>query len=1027
MNISAPFIRHPVATTLLTIGLLLAGITGYRALPVSTLPEVDYPTIQVTTFLPGASAETMASAVTTPLERQFGQMPSLGLMTSTSSFGTSLIALQFQLDRNIDAAEQDVQAAINAAATFLPPTLPSPPVYSKSNPADTPILTLAVTSKTLPLAQVDDVADSILAQKIAQVSGVGLVSINGSQKPAVRVEADPVALSGVGLSLEDLRTTLALANVNQPKGNLDGPRLDYTIATNDQVYKAAGFRPLILAYRNDSPIRLDDVADVSDGVENALLAGWADREPAIILNVWRQPGANVIATADRVKALLPTLHASLPRSLAVRTLSDRTETVRASVHDVQETLVITVVLVVAVIFIFLGSVRATLIPGVAVPLSLVATFGVMYLCGYSLDNLSLMALTISTGFVVDDAIVMVENISRHVEEGMAPLPAALEGARQIGFTIVSLTVSLVAVLIPLLFMRGIIGRLFREFAVTLSIAIGVSALLSLTLTAMMSAHLLRPAGEARRRGRLSAWCDTGFRKTTQLYERTLGWVLDHQLLMLAVTIATLLLTGILALVVPKGFFPQQDTGLLQGISEAPATTSFARMSELQLALVDVVRGDPDVASVASFIGADGTNLTPNSGRMLITLKPRSERHAGAAAIIARLQPKVARVEGIKLYLQAVQDLQIDTRVSRTQYQLTLDDADAAELHAWSPRAVARLARLRELREVSSDERLGGATLVVTVDRDTAYRLGLSVQAIDDTLYDAFGQRIVSTIFTQLNQYRVILTVKPEYQNDPKALERIFVRTPAGDQVPLSAVAHVHAARAPLAIDHQGQFTAVNVSFDLAQGTSLGAAVKAIDRALAELGVPRGIHVTFAGTAAAFRDSLASEPWLLLAALVTVYIVLGVLYESYIHPITILSTLPSAGVGALLALILLQVDFSIIALIGVILLIGIVKKNAIMMIDFALSAERGEGLPPREAIYQACRLRFRPIMMTTMAALLGGLPLAIGSGTGSELRRPLGITIIGGLLVSQLLTLYTTPVVYLYMERLARRFRREPRP
>jgi len=1027
VNISAPFIRHPVATTLLTIGILLAGITGYRALPVSTLPEVDYPTIQVTTFLPGASAETMASAVTTPLERQFGQMPSLGLMTSTSSFGTSLIALQFQLDRNIDAAEQDVQAAINAAATFLPPTLPSPPVYSKSNPADTPILTLAVTSKTLPLAQVDDVADSILAQKIAQVSGVGLVSINGSQKPAVRVEADPVALSGVGLSLEDLRTTLALANVNQPKGNLDGPRLDYTIATNDQVYKAAGFRPLILAYRNDSPIRLDDVADVSDGVENALLAGWADREPAIILNVWRQPGANVIATADRVKALLPTLHASLPRSITVRTLSDRTETVRASVHDVQETLVITVVLVVAVIFIFLGSVRATLIPGVAVPLSLVATFGVMYLCGYSLDNLSLMALTISTGFVVDDAIVMVENISRHVEEGMAPLPAALEGARQIGFTIVSLTVSLVAVLIPLLFMRGIIGRLFREFAVTLSIAIGVSALLSLTLTAMMSAHLLRPAGEARRRGRLSAWCDTGFRKTTQLYERTLGWVLDHQLLMLAVTIATLLLTGILALVVPKGFFPQQDTGLLQGISEAPATTSFARMSELQLALVDVVRGDPDVASVASFIGADGTNLTPNSGRMLITLKPRSERHAGAAAIIARLQPKVARVEGIKLYLQAVQDLQIDTRVSRTQYQLTLDDADAAELHAWSPRAVARLARLRELREVSSDERLGGATLVVTVDRDTAYRLGLSVQAIDDTLYDAFGQRIVSTIFTQLNQYRVILTVKPEYQNDPKALERIFVRTPAGDQVPLSAVAHVHAARAPLAIDHQGQFTAVNVSFDLAQGTSLGAAVEAIDRALAELGVPRGIHVTFAGTAAAFRDSLASEPWLLLAALVTVYIVLGVLYESYIHPITILSTLPSAGVGALLALILLQVDFSIIALIGVILLIGIVKKNAIMMIDFALSAERGEGLPPREAIYQACRLRFRPIMMTTMAALLGGLPLAIGSGTGSELRRPLGITIIGGLLVSQLLTLYTTPVVYLYMERLARRFRREPRP
>ncbi len=1027
MNISAPFIRHPVATTLLTIGILLAGITGYRSLPVSTLPQVDYPTIQVTTFLPGASADTMASAVTTPLERQFGQMPSLGLMTSTSSFGTSLIALQFQLDRNIDSAEQDVQAAINAAATFLPPTLPAPPVYSKSNPADTPVLTLAVTSQTLPLNEVDDVADSILAQKIAQVSGVGLVSINGSQKPAVRVEADPVALSGVGLSLEDLRNALALANVNQPKGNLDGPRLDYTIAANDQVYKAAGFRPLILAYRNDSPVRLSDVADAIDGVENALLAGWADRQPAIILNVWRQPGANVIATADSVKKLLPQLHASLPKSIAVNILSDRTETVRASVHDVQETLVITVVLVVAVIFVFLGSLRATLIPGVAVPLSLVATFGVMYLCGYSLDNLSLMALTISTGFVVDDAIVMVENISRHIEDGLEPLPAALEGAKQIGFTIVSLTVSLVAVLIPLLFMRGIIGRLFREFAVTLSIAIGVSAIFSLTLTAMMSAHLLRPKREARARGRVSEWCEAGFRSTTRLYERTLGWVLDHQLLMLIVTIATLVLTAILAFVVPKGFFPLQDTGLIQGLSEAPAETSFARMSERQLALVDVVRADPDVASVASFIGADGTNLTPNSGRMLITLKPRAQRHADAATIIARLQPKVARVEGIKLYLQAVQDLQIDTRVSRTQYQLTLDDADAAQLHAWSPRVVERLQHLSELRAVSSDEQLGGASLVVTVDRDTAYRLGLSVQAIDDTLYDAFGQRIVSTIFTQLNQYRVILTVKPEYQNDPHALERIFVRAPSGDQVPLSAVAQVHAARAPLAIDHQGQFTAVNISFDLAHGGSLGSAVKAIDRALAELGVPRGIHVTFAGTAAAFRDSLASEPYLLLAALLTVYIVLGVLYESYIHPITILSTLPSAGVGALLALILLRVDFSIIALIGVILLIGIVKKNAIMMIDFALQAERGQGLPPREAIYQACRLRFRPIMMTTMAALLGGLPLAVGSGTGAELRRPLGITIIGGLLVSQLLTLYTTPVVYLYMERLARRFRREPRP
>jgi len=1020
MSVSEPFIRRPVATSLLTVGLLLAGLLGYRELPVSALPQVDYPTIVVSTTLPGASAETMSSAVTTPLERQFGQMPSLNQMTSISSFGTSQITLQFELDRSIDAAEQDVQAAINAATNLLPPTLPAPPTYSKSNPADAPILTLSVSSDTLPIDQVDDVADSILAQKISQVAGVGLVTINGGQKPAVRVRVDPAALAGAGLSLEDVRQVLVKANVNQPKGNLDGPRQDFTLQTNDQLDRAASFRPLILAFRNGSPIRLQDVASVIDGVENAQLAGWANDKPAIILNVQRQPGANVIDVAERVKSLLPRLSTALPRGIDVRILTDRTQTVRASVDDVQFTLVLSVVLVVAVIYLFLRSLRATIIPGVAVPLSLIGTFGIMYLCGYSLNNLSLMALTISTGFVVDDAIVMIENISRFVEAGDPPFEAALKGAKQIGFTIVSLTVSLVAVLIPLLFMGGIIGRLFREFAVTLSIAIGVSALLSLTLTAMMCAFLLRPHEKP---GRLAALFEHGFNRMLHGYDRSLAWVLRHQPLTLAVTVGTLVLTAALAIVVPKGFFPQQDTGLLMGVSEAPADVSFDAMRTRQMALADVVRSDPDVASVASFIGADGTNSTPNSGRLSIVLKPRDERSASAEEIIARLKPKIAAVTGISLYLQPVQDLQIDTRVSRTQYQYTLEDADADELERWGPRVLQKLQTLPELRDVASDQETAGLQAKLTIDRDTASRLGILPQAIDDVLYDAFGQRQVSTIFTQLNQYRVILEVKPEFQQDPQALSHIYVSSVTGDQVPLSAFTHFEPARTPLSISHQGQFPAATISFNVAPGISLGAAVDAIHRAEDEIGMPPSVRADFTGTAQAFKESLATEPILILAAVITVYIVLGVLYESYIHPITILSTLPSAGVGALLALMLFRIDFGIIALIGVVLLIGIVKKNAIMMIDFALEAERERGASPEESIYQACLLRFRPIMMTTMAALLGGLPLALGTGTGSELRRPLGISIVGGLVISQLLTLYTTPVVYLYMDRLSRFLKR----
>jgi len=1021
VSISEPFIRRPVATTLLMIGLLLAGLVGFRSLPISALPQVDYPTIVISTYLPGASAETMASSVTTPLERQLGQMPSLSQMTSVSSFGSSQITVQFVLERNIDAAEQDVQAAINAASSLLPRTLPTPPSYSKSNPADTPILTISVSSETMPLSKVDDFADSILAQKISQVSGVGLVTLSGGQKPAVRVQADPEALAGAGLTLEDVRTVLTQANVNQAKGTLDGPRQSYTIAADDQLFDADAFRPLIVAYKNGAPVRLREVATVVDGVENDQLAGWANKERAIILNVQRQPGANVIQVADRVKALLPQLTASLPQGIKLAVMSDRTETVRASVDDVEFTLLLTIGLVVGVIFVFLRNARATAIPSVAVPLSLVVTFGVMYLLGYSLDNLSLMALTISTGFVVDDAIVMIENISRYIEEGHDPFEAALMGSRQIGFTIVSLTVSLVAVLIPLLFMGGVIGRLFREFAVTLSVAIGVSAVLSLTLTPMMSAYMLKKETPRSKSSGNSVADRVGrlFDHVVAGYDHGVKWVLAHQFITLMATLGTLALTIYLALIVPKGFFPQQDTGLIVGVTEASPDVSFPRMMTLEQALTERILENPDVESVASSLGSDGTNPTVNSGRFSITLKPRSERKHGSEEIIAALAPKLAEVSGIEAHLQSVQDLQIDSRASRTQFQYTLEDADPAELAEWSSRVVKRLTTAKELADVASDQLAQGLGLSMTIDRDTASRVGVSPQAIDDALYDAFGQRQISTIFTQQNLYRVVLEVKPEYKEDVAALSRMYVRSDSGAPVPLGTFVHLESKAAPLVVNHQGQFPAVTISYNVAPGSSLGAAVDAIKRAEAEIGMPPSVHADFVGTARAFGESLASEPVLILAALITVYIVLGVLYESYIHPITILSTLPSAGVGALLALMVTRTEFSIIALIGIILLIGIVKKNAIMMIDFALEAERDQHLSPEDAIHQACLLRFRPIMMTTLAALLGALPLAIGTGTGSELRRPLGISIVGGLLISQLLTLYTTPVIYLYMTRLAR--------
>ncbi|HVS86747.1 MAG TPA: multidrug efflux RND transporter permease subunit [Candidatus Acidoferrum sp.] len=1020
MSISRPFILRPVATTLLMVGVMLAGYVAYRQLPVSALPQVDYPTIQIQTFYPGASPDVMASSVTSPLERQFGQIPGLNQMTSTSSYGSSILTLQFVLDLNIDVAEQEVQAAINAASQLLPRDLPNPPIYNKINPADSPILTLALTSNSLPLSKVEDLADTTLAQKISQLSGVGLVSISGGQRPAVRIQANPTALASYGLSLEDLRTALGQANVDMAKGTFDGQHQSYTIGANDQLISSEGYRPLIIAFRNGAPVRLTDVATVIDGAENVKQAAWASLNPAVILNIQRQPGANIISVVDRVKKILPQLQAALPAAVQVNVLTDRTITIRASVDDVQFELLLTIALVVMVIFLFLRSIRATIIPSFAVPLSIVGTFGVMYLLGYSLNNLSLMALTISTGFVVDDAIVMIENISRYIEAGDSPLQAALKGSEQIGFTILSLTVSLIAVLIPLLFMGDIVGRLFREFAITLAVTILVSAVVSLTLTPMMCAKLLRHQKEEEQ-----SWffrtSERAFNSVIAFYGRTLQFVLRYRTTTLLVTVATLVGTILLYIYVPKGFFPVQDTGVILGVSEGAQNISFAAMARRQQALAEVILKDPAVESLSSFIGIDGTNTTLNSGRIQINLKPLAQRKMNASDVIRRLQPALANVDGISLFLQPVQDLTVEDRVSRTQFQYSLEDVDAKELAYWTPRFIDRLKSLPELRDVASDQQNQGLLATLTIDRDTASRVGILPADIDNTLYDAFGQRQVSTIFTQLNQYHVVIEVDPQFQQDPDALKNIYVHSSNGQQVPLSAFTRFEPSATVLAINHQGQFPVVTLSFNLAPNTSLGQAVNAINKTKQDLSMPPSIQATYQGTAAAFLNSLANEPILILAALVTVYIVLGVLYESYIHPITILSTLPSAGVGAILALLLCRSEFSVIALIGIILLIGIVKKNAIMMIDFALEAERKEGKAPLDAIYEACLLRFRPIMMTTMAALFAGLPLALGTGVGSELRRPLGITIVGGLLLSQLLTLYTTPVVYLAFDWLARRF------
>jgi multidrug efflux pump len=1021
MNISQPFILRPVATSLLMAGVLLAGAVAYQQLPVSALPQVDYPTIQVVTFYPGASPDVMSSSVTAPLERQFGQVPGLKQMTSTSSFGCSVVTLQFSLDLSIDIAEQEVQAAINAGGTFLPRDLPNPPIYSKVNPADTPILTLSLTSKTLPLPKIEDLADTTLAQKISQLPGVGLVRISGGQKPGVRIRINPTALASYGMGLEDVRTALASANVDQAKGNFEGAQQIFTIGANDQIMSSGDYQKIIVTYRKGAPVRLADVASVVDDVENTKQAAWMNDLPSVIVNIQRQPGANIIAVVDRIKALLPQLNASLPSSVELSILTDRTTTIRASVSDVQFEMMLTIGLVVMVMFIFLRNVAATVIPSIAVPLSLIGAFGLMYLMGFSLNNLTLMALTISTGFVVDDAVVMIENISRFMEEGETPLQAALKGSSQIGFTILSLTVSLIAVLIPLLFMGDVVGRLFREFAITLSLTILVSAVVSLTLTPMMCAKLLRHKTDAEQSWFYRA-SGRGFDAIIAGYGRTLRWVLQHQPLTQLVTCGTLAATVMLYIYVPKGFFPVQDTGAILGVSESEQSISFNAMADRQQALAKVILLDPDVESLSSFIGIDGTNTTVNSGRIQINLRPHEDRKATASDIIRRLEAPLQRVQGITLFMQPIQDLTVDDRVSRTQFQYSLEDADAKELNVWAPRLVTRLQMLPELRDVASDQQTEGLQATLVIDRDSAARYAITPQMIDDTLYDAFGQRLVSTMFTQLNQYHVVLEVEPTFQQNPDSLKDIYVRAPGGTQVPLSSFTRMETSNTPLAVNHQGQFPATTLSFNLAPGAALGDAVKAIESAEREIGLPNSIRASFQGTALAFQSSLANESWLILAALITVYIVLGVLYESYIHPITILSSLPSAGLGALLALQVMNVDLSVIALIGIILLIGIVQKNAIMMIDFALEAQRKEGKRPIEAIYQACLLRFRPIMMTTLAAMLGGVPLAMGKGVGSELRHPLGITIVGGLIVSQLLTLYTVPVVYLTFDRIAFRLR-----
>ncbi len=1039
MNPSRPFILRPVATSLLMLAILLVGIVAYRVLPLSALPRFDYPTIQVVTLYPGAGPEVMTSSVTAPLERQFGQMPGLKQMSSSSSAGASVITLQFGLDLPLDVAEQEVQAAINAAATFLPADLPQLPIYSKVNPADTPIVTLALTSRTMPLPEIQYLADTRLAAKLSQVSGVGLVSISGGQRPAIRILANPKALAAYNLSLDDLRIAIANANSNQAKGSFDGPSRASTIDANDQLKTADEFRSMIVAYRNGAAVRLADVADAVDGAENSRLAAWADQSAAVIVNIQRQPGANVIEVVDRIKRLLPQLNASLPAAVDVVLLTDRTETIRASVRDVQFELLLAVALVVMIIFLFLRNVAATIIPSVAVPLSLVGTFAVMYLAGFSINNLTLMALTIATGFVVDDAIVMIENITRHIEAGEPPLAAALKGAEQIGFTIISLTLSLIAVLIPLLFMGDVVGRLFREFAITLAVAILISAVVSLTLTPMMCARLLRHVPE-HEQGRLFRKSGEWFDRVIARYARMLTWVLDRQGATLLVAIATLALTIVLYILIPKGFFPVQDTGAIQGISQAPPTISFAAMAERQQALAKVILQDPAVKSLSSFIGVDGNNPTLNSGRFLINLKPLAQRDASAADVIRRLQDKLAAVEGIVLYMQPVQDLTIEDKVSRTQYQFSVEDADATVLREWVPKLVARLSRDPRLADVATDQQEGGLQVYVEIDRAAASRYGITPAMIDNALYNAFGQRIVSTIFTQTSQYRVVLEVQPEFRKGVAALDGIYVAAPnavtaarppgsapvasagpgATQQIPLSALARVTERAAPLVVSRIGQFPAATISFNLAPGASLGDAVNAVEAAQRDIGLPASTQVKLQGAALAFSASLTNQLWLILAAIVTVYIVLGVLYESYIHPITILSTLPSAGVGALLALQVSGNDLGVISIIGIILLIGIVKKNAILMIDFAIDAEREQHMAPRDAIFQACLLRFRPIMMTTMAALLGALPLMLGWGVGSEVRHPLGITMVGGLIVSQALTLFTTPVIYLAFDRLERR-------